>query len=105
MDPASVAYNVPIALRFRDGVAREALTSALDALVERHCVLGSVVVVDAAGVPGAARVPDLHVPLEWRTADDHNGWRRHASELLARPFDLASAPPMRALVVECPSGS
>jgi nonribosomal peptide synthetase DhbF len=106
LDRASTAYNIPVALRFHDGVDVETLDRALDALVERHPVLRWTYVVDGSGTPAATPVPDFRVPVTRRTAGPgENDWRAHADELAAEPFDLAAAPPVRALVVECSDGS
>ncbi|WP_424186621.1 amino acid adenylation domain-containing protein [Actinokineospora sp. G85] len=104
LDPASTAYNIPMALRFHDGVDLGKLARALDALGERHPVLRWVFAVDGADTPVATPVPDFRIPVAHRTASG-NDWRAHADELAATPFDLTTAPPVRALVVECADGS
>ncbi|GGM89380.1 hypothetical protein GCM10011609_27800 [Lentzea pudingi] len=106
LDRDSAAYNVPIALRFRDGIDFEVLDRALAALVERHSALAGVFVEDEAGAPVTRPVPGFRVPVERRVAEDaEEGWRPHGEQLAAEPFDLAAAPPVRALVVECGDGS
>jgi nonribosomal peptide synthetase DhbF len=106
LDRTSTAYNIPVALRFRDGVDIETLDRALGALVDRHPVLRWTFVVDSSGTPAATPVPDFRVPVARRTAGPgENDWRAHADALAAEPFDLAAAPPVRALVVDCADGS
>jgi hypothetical protein len=103
LDPAGTAYNVPMALRFHDGVDFEALDRALQALADRHPVLRWAFAVDESGAPVAAPMAGFRIPVARRTAG--GDWRAYADELAAEPFDLAAAPPVRALVVECPDGS
>ncbi|WP_052809537.1 non-ribosomal peptide synthetase [Streptomonospora alba] len=106
LDPASTAYNVPLALRFHDGLDPEALDRALGALVQEHPVLRWVFAVDSSGTPVARPVPYFRVPVERRsTGPGEDDWRAHADELAAEPFDLTAGPPVRAMVVECADGS
>ncbi|WP_225732267.1 MULTISPECIES: non-ribosomal peptide synthetase [unclassified Nocardia] len=106
LDQTSAAYNIPIVLRFRDGVDYAALDRALDLLATRHPVLRWAFVVDESGTPAAKPVPDFRIPVARRTAaDSRNGWQTHAADLAREPFDLAAAPPVRAMVVECADGS
>ncbi|WP_158607946.1 non-ribosomal peptide synthetase [Nocardia panacis] len=106
LDRTSAAYNIPIVLRFRDGVDFAALDRALDLLATRHPVLRWAFVVDESGTPNAKPVPDFRIPVTRRTAaDSRNGWQTHAADLVGEPFDLAAAPPVRVMVVECADGS
>ena len=106
LDQTSAAYNIPIVLRFRDGVDFDALDRALDALVEAHPVLRWTFAADASGVPRATAVTGFRIPVTRRTAGTgEHEWQAHAGELAAQPFDLTAAPPVRAVVVECADGS
>ncbi|GAB3482937.1 non-ribosomal peptide synthetase [Amycolatopsis cihanbeyliensis] len=106
LDRTSAAYNIPIVLRFRDGVDFEALDRALDRLVERHPVLRWTFAADESGTPVATPMADFRIPVERRTAGDgENEWQAHTADLAIEPFDLAAAPPVRAMVVECADGS
>jgi amino acid adenylation domain-containing protein len=105
LDPASAAYNVPVAVGFRDGGGRDALEKTLGALVERHAVLRSAFTEDESGEPGVTVVDGFRPPLTWLAGSGHQDWREPAGKLLARPFDLAAAPPIRGLVVEYDDGS
>ncbi|MBB5852530.1 non-ribosomal peptide synthetase [Amycolatopsis umgeniensis] len=106
LDRTSAAYNIPIVLRFHDGVDFEALDKALGALAGRHPVLRWKFVVDGSGTPEAVPVPDFRIPVARRTAGPgENEWQKHTADLVSEPFDLAAAPPVRAMVVECADGS
>ncbi|MYV31396.1 amino acid adenylation domain-containing protein [Rhodococcus sp. DSM 6344] len=106
LDKTSAAYNIPIVLRFHDGIEYETLDRALDKLVERHPVLRWTFTADGSGTPVAAPVADFHIPVTRRnTATSNNDWQTHASDLASEPFDLAAAPPVRAMVIECTDGS
>ncbi|MEV7550248.1 amino acid adenylation domain-containing protein [Amycolatopsis sp. NPDC089917] len=106
LDRTSAAYNIPIVFRFHDGVDFEALDRTLAALVERHPVLRWRFVVDGAGTPTAVETPDFRIPVARRTAGPgEHEWQKHTAELVSEPFDLAAAPPIRAMVVECADGS
>ncbi|EME64735.1 non-ribosomal peptide synthetase [Amycolatopsis decaplanina] len=106
LDRTSAAYNIPIVFRFHDGVDFEALDRALGALVERHPVLRWRFVVDESGTPAAVPTPGFRIPVARRTAGPgENEWQKHTADLVREPFDLAAAPPIRAMVVECADGS
>ncbi|OZF41328.1 non-ribosomal peptide synthetase [Rhodococcus sp. 14-2470-1a] len=106
LDQTSAAYNIPIVLRFRGGIDSIALESALAQLVKRHPVLNWLYTANEVGIPCATTVPGFRIPVARRIADPgENGWRTHAADLAAEPFDLAAAPPVRAMVIECSDGS
>ncbi|MFC9253894.1 amino acid adenylation domain-containing protein [Amycolatopsis thailandensis] len=106
LDRTSAAYNIPIVFRFHDGVDFEALDRALGALVDRHPVLRWRFVVDGSGTPTAVPAPDFRIPVARRTAGPgEHEWQKHTADLVSEPFDLAAAPPIRAMVVECADGS
>ncbi|KFU81320.1 hypothetical protein BB31_10635 [Amycolatopsis lurida NRRL 2430] len=104
LDRTSAAYNIPIVFRFHGGVDFDVLDRALGALVERHPVLRWRFVVDESGTPAAVPTPGFRIPVARRTAADDD-WRKHTADLVSEPFDLAAAPPIRAMVVECADGS
>lgn len=106
LDKTSTALNIPVALRFSNGVDFETLDGALRVLVERHPLIRCVFDADGSGVPFARYVPDFHIPVIHRiSGSGESDWRAQANELLAEPFDLAATPPVRAMVVECPNDS
>ncbi|MEQ0561814.1 amino acid adenylation domain-containing protein [Amycolatopsis sp. NEAU-NG30] len=106
LDQSSAAYNIPIVLRFRDGIDHAALEEALDALVAAHPVLRWTFAVDDSGLPAATEVTGFRIPVTRRTAGPgEHDWQVHAGELAAQPFDLTAAPPVRAVAVDCADGS
>ncbi|HEY3869542.1 MAG TPA: amino acid adenylation domain-containing protein [Actinocrinis sp.] len=106
LDRTSTAYNIPIALRFDEGVDSDVLERALGALVERHPVLSWVFRADGSGTPAATPLPDFRIPVARGIAGPGaEDWRAGVAQLAAEPFDLAAAPPVRALICECCDGS
>ncbi|MCH0543125.1 NAD-dependent epimerase/dehydratase family protein [Streptomyces sp. MUM 203J] len=89
-DPA--AYNVPFATRLRGPLDTDALGDALTALVRRHDVLRTRYR-HQDGEPYQEAAPAGPVPV--RVVDDPAELHREA----AAPFDLATGPVLRALVV------
>jgi amino acid adenylation domain-containing protein/non-ribosomal peptide synthase protein (TIGR01720 family) len=104
MDPASVAYNQPHALRLRGALDVEVLGRALTALVRRHETLRTVFpAVDGAPVqrvlpagPVEPAVTDLRALPE---AEREAQAARLARDEAARPFDLATGPLLRVSVL------
>jgi amino acid adenylation domain-containing protein len=81
------AYDMPLALRLRGELDRDALGAALGDVVERHEVLRTIF----PAVDGEPRQVVL------------DGWRPELTAPEARPFDLTGEPPFRAsLVAEAP---
>jgi amino acid adenylation domain-containing protein len=117
LDPASPAYNVPLALRFATGVARPPLERALAGLVARHPLLRARYTRSGSGQARHASVPDFTVPLSWRRDEQEQGerqgqeeprpgsWEETVTAAALAPFDLFAAPPVRGTVVECSDGT
>src|SRR5262249_55797966 len=95
--------NVSLVFAFPGAVDRNALTSALCSLAARHEVLRTRYVVDGSGQPFGLVEDGLTIPLEKQGVTE-GVWRRTAEESAARPFDLASAPPIRGLLLTAGSG-
>src|SRR5262245_34409925 len=99
LDPASPVYNVPCLFRFRGSLDEGALARALDAVVERHETLRTALV-NVRGQP--EQVVSEHVSLRLATTDlshrphAEDEARRLAREEAVRPFDVATAPLVRA---------
>ncbi|WP_345144881.1 amino acid adenylation domain-containing protein, partial [Dactylosporangium darangshiense] len=103
LDPESTEYNNPTAISFNGSIDVTALTDALSAIVERHEVLRTRLVVDADGVPH--QVIDPPGPFRLSTVDvsDQADPQRACRDLVGRdaavPFDLAAGPLIRATLV------
>jgi amino acid adenylation domain-containing protein len=106
VDPASPAYNIPVAVELEGELAAAALAAALGALVERHQVLRACFPASAEGEPllrtapaaAACALPcvDLAALPPARGGDEA---RRLAAGAARRPFDLARGPLLRALLL------
>ncbi|GAA3816010.1 hypothetical protein GCM10022226_40940 [Sphaerisporangium flaviroseum] len=102
LDPANAAYNMPITLRLDGALRTDALVAAFQHVVDRHEALRtrferdsqvqvvaeswtiSPTLVDLSGLPDGHREREL---------------ARVKLEVVRRPFDLWSAPPLRVVVV------
>ncbi|HSU16596.1 non-ribosomal peptide synthetase [Longimicrobium sp.] len=106
IDPGSAAYNMSFALRLRGALDVPALRDSLDALVRRHETLRTTFGFQD-GNPGPVQVihPPAPVPLPVvelgqasAAAREREAERQAAAEAL-RPFDLASGPLLRTLLL------
>ncbi|MDH6280518.1 non-ribosomal peptide synthetase [Prescottella agglutinans] len=91
-DPGSTAYNVPFVSKLQGNLDTDALVAALTDVVEHHRPLRTVhpdserqQVVDASEI-------ELHVESEPST---ENAVGVRVRELVGRPFDLVTRPPLR----------
>ncbi|MDR6534614.1 non-ribosomal peptide synthetase [Variovorax soli] len=96
-DPASTAYNVPMAIRLRGALDASLCQQALDAMVRRHEGLRTCFVM-GEHEPMQQIAPTLAVPLEQIDLGHLPERERHAqarallAERAAQPFDLSQAP-------------
>ena len=103
LDPESVAYNLPLALRLRGPLDTGALRAALGDTVRRHEILRTTFREAADGpeqvVAPAVRValPMLDLPGDGDEAADR--WRDVLRQEVRRPFDLSRGPLMRSLLL------
>jgi hypothetical protein len=99
--PGSVAYNVPLLLRWDGPVDVAALAAALAAVAGRHAVLRTTYRVED-GRPVQVVHPESRPPVEvvdaGGVADAGEQVLRAAQRQARRPFDLAAEPPLRCLV-------
>jgi pristinamycin I synthase-3/4 len=102
--PDSAAYNLALALRFRDGVAPQPLREALAGLVDRHEILRMRYHGDQPEAVRHVPVDAFAVTLAWQDIEGDD-WRPVAAQALSHPFDLAAAPPVRGVVARCADGS
>ena len=101
--PGRSTYNVPICLRLAGRLDAGALTGALRLVVRRHEVLRShLQLVDGELVQVVSgSEPDLPVvEISNRTDPAASAWQLVTEEAM-RPFDLATGPLLRALLVRC----
>ncbi|QKT08192.1 amino acid adenylation domain-containing protein [Gordonia sp. X0973] len=94
-DPASPAYNIPVALRVPGGLDVEALRAALVDVVSRHEVLRTVYpVVDGTPVAQIVDERDAAARFDWAVTDT----AEEALAVGARGFDVGTDLPIRARV-------
>ncbi len=94
LDPGSVAFNIPTALRFRGPLDTARVELAFETIVARHNVLrASFATVEGRAVQRIADRCELRV----RVVEGDSG--NIASDEALRPFDLGQAPLMRAVLV------
>ncbi|ANZ40556.1 hypothetical protein BBK82_35690 [Lentzea guizhouensis] len=101
-DPHSAVYNVPAVFRFRTAIDSEALRRAFTEVCERHEVLRSrFLEIDGEPVAlMAAAGPDFRtVALPAADAAREEIRDRLVAEEVLRPFELATEPPVRGLVI------
>ncbi len=103
LEPGSVAYNVPVAVRLRGELDVEALGRALSGVVARHESLRtSFARADGGGDPAQFIHPARPLPLPLTDltalppAAREGEARRLAAAAARRPFDLGRAPLLRA---------
>ena len=102
-DPSAADYLLPLTITFRGDLDTLALRGALVDIVSRHAVLRTVYTETPDGAEGALMdaaeaVGDLPV----RT---NGGVDEYARELLSTGIDLASGPPLRAVLVAVDPGT
>ncbi|MFI6708999.1 non-ribosomal peptide synthase/polyketide synthase [Nonomuraea sp. NPDC050478] len=93
LDPGSTAYTYPLLVRLRGAVDAAALRAALGDVAARHEVLRTVI--DAGPAQRVLAAP--RIDLDVVRCPDAGPV---LAEALARPFDLAAGPPLRATLVE-----
>jgi amino acid adenylation domain-containing protein len=93
--PHSTVDNAPVVLNLPGPLDLAALESALAGLLERHAILRTRYQPDGSGLPVPVVLPVEPV----RLAAAHGDPRAVLADELARPFDLAAAPPVRVRLV------
>ncbi|MFI5761879.1 amino acid adenylation domain-containing protein [Streptomyces sp. NPDC051563] len=104
LQPGRPDYNIPVAARLRGPLDADALADALSTVVTRHEVLRSRITESPRGPVQTVEAPEVFVPV--RTDLGHLPAEEARSRALglahtdaAAPFDLGSAPLLRARVV------
>ncbi|CAM3778403.1 Tyrocidine synthase 3 [Pseudomonas reidholzensis] len=97
LNPESLAYNTPMAVRMHGSLDRGALQAALDALVARHESLRTVFV-EANGLPWQRILPAAAVPIGFEdiSGQDQAAQMRKLEAQAFAPFDLEHGPLLRA---------
>jgi len=102
-DPASAAYNVPLAIPFSGALQITALERTLNAVVQRHEVLRTCFELEAdepvQRIETSAKVTLSVIDLSNSLVPRPEVAQRLAAEEAARPFDLASCPLLRACLL------
>ncbi|MGW0801594.1 non-ribosomal peptide synthetase/MFS transporter [Nonomuraea sp. NPDC002799] len=97
--PGTTQLTIPIRLRLRGPLDPGALAAALDAVAARHDALRMRYPQTWDGRPRVEITTDAALPLTVRAARDEAAARVLVEEFLAEPFDLATGPVARALLV------
>ena len=98
--PGEAAYHIAVPLRVRGPLDVTALRAALAGLVARHESLRTRFPADADGRPTVVVEDHVEVPLRIVPAADEAAARQLVDEAAVEPFDLATGPLLRALLVE-----
>ncbi|MCX4718319.1 amino acid adenylation domain-containing protein [Streptomyces virginiae] len=104
LQPGRPDYNIPVAARLRGALDADALAAALCAVVTRHEVLRSRITEGPAGPVQVVEAPEVFVPVRTDLGNLPREEARSRALGLAHadaaaPFDLGSAPLLRARVV------
>ncbi|MER6944217.1 amino acid adenylation domain-containing protein [Nonomuraea sp. NPDC000554] len=97
--PGNVAYTIPFVRRLRGPFAAGALAGALNRVAARHQPLRTRFPAGADGQPSVLVADEVTVPLTTAEAETVEAARALVDPFLAEPFDLASGPVIRALLV------
>jgi amino acid adenylation domain-containing protein len=94
----SLLYNVPVVVRLRGHLDKQALSKALQKVVERHEALRTQFIEEGGDVIARIR-PSLALQMQEHRASGESS-ARVAESLVARPFDLSADPLLRADLLE-----
>ncbi|MEU8053386.1 non-ribosomal peptide synthetase/MFS transporter [Micromonospora haikouensis] len=97
--PGEAAYHIAVPLRVRGPLDVAALRGALAALTARHESLRTRFPADADGRPTVVVEESVEVPLTVTEAADADAAQALVEAASAEPFDLATGPLLRALLI------
>ncbi|KAB1909599.1 non-ribosomal peptide synthetase [Micromonospora sp. AMSO1212t] len=97
--PGEAAYHIAVPLRVRGPLDVDALRAALTALADRHESQRTRFPADADGRPTVVVADTAEVPLTVVDAPDEAAAQALVDAAAAEPFDLASGPLLRALLI------
>ncbi|MFP5263127.1 MAG: amino acid adenylation domain-containing protein [Blastocatellia bacterium] len=104
LDPANMAYNIPLAVRMMGNLHAGALERSLNEIIRRHEVLRTCFAAQK-GLPVQVILPEMALPLtvidlkQFPAAEREEEVTRLAAEYVTLPFDLASGPLLRTLLL------
>ncbi|MBN6039784.1 condensation domain-containing protein [Amycolatopsis sp. 195334CR] len=97
LDPGTPLYNIPLDLRYRGPLDREAMRGAFADLSARHEIMRTRIVADENGRPHAlADLPGVDLRIVELPSEAALAEAAHREG--ARPFDLAAGPLVRAVL-------
>jgi amino acid adenylation domain-containing protein len=96
----NTVYNIPIALRIREGIHTKYLKQAIEDVVKRHEVLRSVIKINRKGEAYQAAIDEKERPfrIAEKTADNRDALRMEITKEMNHIFDLKNEYPIRATV-------
>lgn len=97
--PGAAFFTELVRIGFRGALDRRALTLALAEVVKRHEVLRTRLSPGPGGCVGAVS-PNIEIDLREVECNEEEA-RRISAERRREPFDLATEPPLRALLASC----
>lgn len=103
--PGEAAYHIAVPLRIRGALDVAALRAALAGLVARHESLRTRFPADADGRPTAVVADHVEVPLRTVSAPEEAAALVLVDEAAVEPFDLATGPLLRALLISLGDGA
>jgi len=102
-DTGSTAYNLPMVLTVKGKLKKDRLKATFEALVRRHEVLRTsfeIVYRKASGEEIVQRIhEEAEIKIEYREINDVDRLEKRIREFI-RPFDLSTAPLMRAGLIK-----
>jgi amino acid adenylation domain-containing protein/thioester reductase-like protein len=99
LTPGQSTYHVAMHLKLRGDLDIEALEVAINMLAARHEIL-RVAFETEEGEPIQVAAPIMEIPLPIEVATTQTRATALRDDLIARPFDLAERPLLRALLIE-----
>ncbi|TDE24021.1 amino acid adenylation domain-containing protein [Nonomuraea mesophila] len=102
--PGSPAHTIPLVRRVRGPLTEDALAAALKRIAARHEPLRTTFPTGPDGQPSVLVAQEAAVPVAVARAESAQAARALVGPFLAEPFDLASGPLIRALLVRLAPG-